>query len=302
MMRLWERFTPERAGPNGTCVVFGDFDGMHPGHMAAVSVMLITAAQKGLTPVVASFDRDQEGDERILTCENEKLHLLRQRGHKAGLFLSLPPCEVDEGFIAEALVGRLGARAVVAGANHDKLGLLRECGKKHGFEVVACDVATAGGDPIESGRIRDLILACDFEAAGLLMCHPHIVLGEVVKGKQLGRTIGLPTANIDFPKNKLLPPDGVYVTVTDLDGERRAGLSNIGLRPTVDNFAYRTVEAHILDYSGDIYGRELLLEIHKFIRGIRKFGGLDEVRAQVAKDLEAARGFIETLTAGFIPD
>lgn len=118
-------------------------------------------------------------------------------------------------------------------------------------------------------------------------------MGEVVRGKQLGRTVGQPTANIDFSQSKLLPPDGSYVTVTVVDGERRVGLTNIGKRPTVDNYDYTTIENHIMDFSGNLYGKVLVVEFHRFMRGVEKFDSLEAVQAQVARDVQSIRGYID---------
>jgi riboflavin kinase/FMN adenylyltransferase len=277
----------------GSCVVFGDFDGVTTGHRAAVEKLLETAAARGLTPVLVSFDRDTAGDGEILTSEEEKHHLLRDR--PVELMVSIPPRPVDEAFVKEVLSDKLGAKAVVAGANHDKLKLLRDCGGKYGFDVIECEVVQEDGAPVEAKRAMKALLAGDLETAERLMGHPHTVYGKVVPGKQLGRTIGQPTANISFVQNKLLPPDGSYVTVTTLDGVRHVGLANIGRRPTVDDFDYKTVENHIMNFSGNLYGKELALEIHRFIRPVQKFKNLDEVKVQIVKDVAAIRDYIDSL-------
>ena len=118
---------------------------------------------------------------------------------------------------------------------------------------------------------------------------PALLTGKVVHGKALGRTVGMPTANIDVTDENLLPECGVYATRIKVGGETYLAVTNIGLRPTVDNEQQVTVEAHILDFDQDIYGRVVELEVHKFLRPIRKFGSLEEVRKQVKKDIEEAK-------------
>ena len=277
-----------------SCVAFGDFDGIHTGHRAIVAKLLEEAGAKNLIPVIVSFDRDASGNTPILTSEDEKFSLLHEQPPE--LLVSLPPGTTDDAFVKDVLVDALGVKTVVTGANCKKIDFLHKCGWKYGFDVVECATVESDGEPVTAERIIEALQCCDFETAGRLMGHPHVIRGVVVTGKQLGRTIGLPTANIEFVPNKLLPPDGVYVTMTILDGARRVGLSNIGLRPTVDNFEYRTVENFIMDFSGDLYGMTLQLEVLRFIRGVSKFGSLSEVKLQVAKDMEVVREYIKSLT------
>ena len=118
---------------------------------------------------------------------------------------------------------------------------------------------------------------------------PVFLTGKVVHGKALGRTVGMPTANIEVTDVSLLPECGVYATCIRVDGEKYLAVTNIGLRPTVDNEPQVTVEAHILDFDQDIYGQSVELEVHKFLRPIQKFNSLEEVLEQVRKDIEEAK-------------
>ena len=276
-----------------SCVAFGDFDGMHTGHMAVITKLLEVAGLRGLAPVLISFNHDNDKRRQILTTENEKRRLLPFEPDLR--MVSLPKQRVNETFIRDVLVGTLRAAVVVAGANYRKLELLRAGSEKYGFELQICDVVKDSGAPVSTLRIAKALKANDLETANRLMGHPYIVCGTVVKGKQLGRTIGFPTANIDFAPNKLLPYDGVYVTTALMNGVRRPGLANIGLRPTVDNFDYRTVENFIMDFSGDLYGEELHVEVLRFIRGVKKFDGLNDVKQQVTKDMESVRSYVARL-------
>lgn len=277
---------------SGTCVAFGAFDGMHTGHRAITEKLAETAKAKSLTPVLVSFDADS-GTAKLLSSEKEKLYLLGNAPIEA--FLSLPPRALDAAFIKEVLVRQLGAKAVVMGQNHEELPLFKSAGGEHGFDVVECEVVKDDGLPVSSQLVTDALAACRMDDATRLLGHPHIVMGEVVRGKQLGRTVGQPTANIDFTQNKMLPPDGSYVTVTIVDGVRRVGLTNIGKRPTVDNYDYSTIENHILDFSGNLYGKQLVVEFHRFIRGVEKFDSLAAIQAQVAKDVQSIRDYIDSV-------
>ena len=128
-----------------------------------------------------------------------------------------------------------------------------------------------------------------------MLGHPYLVMGEVMHGKALGRTVGMPTANIGYKMYKQLPAYGVYGTISDIEGKDVKGLTNIGKRPSVDSFDYATIEAFLLDFSGDLYGKIITLEVHVFIRGVVKFNGLDEVKAQVNKDTESIRAYLDKL-------
>ena len=121
------------------------------------------------------------------------------------------------------------------------------------------------------------------------MRQPLVLTGKVVHGKALGRTVGMPTANIEVQDTSLLPECGVYATRISVGDKTYKAVTNIGLRPTVDNEPQITVEAHILDFEGDIYGENVVLEVHRFLRPIQKFGSLEEVHAQVKKDIETIR-------------
>lgn len=276
----------------GTCVAFGRFDGVHAGHRAVAETLAQTAQARGLVPVLVSL-APPDGATQILTTEAEKLYLLGDLPLET--LLTLPHQPVDKAFIQEVLVAELGAKAVVMGQNHPALPLLKSTGGAYGFDVVECEVVVDDGLPVCAQRVRDALAVCRLDEARRLLGHPHIVMGEVVRGKQLGRTVGQPTANIDFSQSKMLPPDGAYVTVTIVDGKRRVGLTNIGKRPTVDNYDYTTIENHILDFSGNLYGKVLVVEFHRFIRGVEKFDSLEAVQAQVARDVQSIRDYIENV-------
>jgi riboflavin kinase/FMN adenylyltransferase len=122
---------------------------------------------------------------------------------------------------------------------------------------------------------------------------PIFLTGKVVHGKALGRTVGMPTANIEVADKHLLPECGVYATCVLVEGKKYLAVTNIGLRPTVDQEQQVTVEAHILDFDQDIYGQSVELEVHKFLRPIRKFTSLEEVQKQVEKDIEEAKQYLQ---------
>ena len=142
---------------------------------------------------------------------------------------------------------------------------------------------TVDGIRVSSTHIRSLIEQGDMETAAKFLGHPHILSGEVVAGRQLGRTIGVPTANILIPEGVVLPKLGVYACLCRVDGHKYVAVTNIGSRPTVEGHQVRA-ESWLLDFEGDLYGRQITLEFVKFLRPEQKFGSLEELKAQIQAD------------------
>jgi riboflavin kinase/FMN adenylyltransferase len=276
---------------NNTCIALGNFDGMHRGHRAVLDTLVRVAAERGLTSVLLSFDCDeaQTGPKR-LTSETEKLLFLENSDLAA-----MVSCKMDGSDFSQILkaLARFGAKAVVVGKNDRRLALLQQHADAAGFELITCGVVEQDGAVLTTARAAALLQACDFTGLAELLGHQYCIYGEVLCGKQLGRTVGMPTANISFMSNKFLPPDGVYGTITVCGGVPYMGLANIGRRPTVDRFDYITVEDYLLDFSQDIYGQFIRMDVHAHIRGVEKFNSLAEVKKQVELDVQAVRSALE---------
>ena len=284
---------------SNTCVAFGDFDGVHLGHKAIIDA-LMKASKEGYTPIVVSFDYDSAllGDKKILSTEVEKEQLIGKLGPEV-----LVSYKIDEdnksqdikSFIKETLVDEMGAKAIVAGKDYCHISELRECAKELGFKLVECDTVLADGKAITAERIAAEINVSNISKANEMLGHPYILIGKVMHGKALGRTVGMPTANLGFGDNKLLPADGVYGTLSEIDGKNIEGLTNIGKRPSVDNYNYKTIETFLLDFKGDLYDKIIGLEVHAFIRGVKKFANLEEVKQQVNKDIKSIRDYLDKI-------
>jgi len=282
-----------------TCVAFGDFDGVHIGHRAVVDKMLELSKQD-ITSVVVSFEYDNAllEDKKVLSTELEKKNLLSENGPEVLISYKIDEQNKDipiESFIKEVIVDKLGAKFVVVGAQNENINTMRECSKEYGYELVECETVCVDNESVSSSSIMKQIIDGDVKKANELLGHPYLLMGEVMHGKALGRTVGMPTANLGYEQHKLLPNHGVYGTITDIDGSDVKGLTNIGKRPSVDNHDYVTIETFLLDFSGDLYGKILSLEIHAFIRGVLKFNSLDEVKAQVNNDIESIRSYLDKL-------
>jgi len=294
-------------------VVIGNFDGVHKGHQAVLrQAHALAAKQPGESRcVVLTFDPHPSevlgrGPKPRLTTMPMRIELLRANGADE---VVVEPFTTDlaawepERFARELLAGRLGARAVVVGTNfrfgHNRAGdfdTLSTLGAQHGFEAVAAAMTGDSEGPFSSTRVRTALAAGDVSRAAELLGRPHSLGGVVVKGDQRGRTIGFPTANLDGVE-EMLPAYGVYAIRVDLgsvshvlSGAPRLhdGVANIGMRPTVGGASLR-IEAHVFDYAGDLYGAPIRIELVERLRGEQKFAGIDELRAQIANDADAAR-------------
>ena len=284
-------------------VVIGNFDGVHRGHQAVLRQADALAKARGLRCVVLTFDPHPSevlgrGAPPRLTTLERRVELLRENG---ATDVAVEPFTIalaswtPAHFAEDLLAKRLEARAVVVGRNfrfgHKRAGdfdTLVELGAAHGFEAVAAEVAGDEEGPFSSTRVRDAIAAGDVDRAANVLGRPHSLSGMVEHGDARGRLIGFPTANLGGVA-EMLPAYGVYaVRVARADGATNDGVMNVGVRPTVDGMSLR-IEAHLFDFAGDLYGQRMRVDLIQRLRGEQKFAGIDELKAQIAKDAEAAR-------------
>ncbi len=302
-----DRITNAAALPDsmrGGIAALGNFDGFHLGHQAVVGRALDHAGRDRRPALVATFDPHPARLFRpdlppfALTTVPQRLDLFEGFGMDAAVVI---PFSRDlaalsaEDFVTEWLVGRLGVAGVVTGGDFTfgkgrsgDTAMLADLGRKHGFtaEVVA-PVADTGGT-ISSSRIRDCLKAADPAGAAALLTRPYTLRGLVEHGAKLGRTLGFPTANLrlgDYQR----PAYGVYaVMVTLASGACVKGVANIGIRPMIEP-PVELLEVWLLDWRGDLYGQEIAVELHAFLRGEAKFDGLEALTAAVHADADAAR-------------
>jgi riboflavin kinase/FMN adenylyltransferase len=291
-----------------TLVAIGNFDGVHRGHQAVIEASVARARAHQLRPLVLTFHPHPAEvlggrSQRVLTPLGRKVTLLTRLAPDLGVVVepftkelaAMSPGE----FVETVLVGALGAREVIVGQNFrfgaqrsGDLGTLRELGFPLGLEARAEPLVQDAGEPISSTRIRALIEHGRVSEAEQLLGRPHALSGLVVEGQKRGRTIGFPTVNLANILEQT-PADGVYATLVDelaADGTARAlacGVTNLGVRPTVE--AGRSVETHLLDFQGDLYGRELRLHFIARLRDEQRFGSLAELTQQLARDVAAGR-------------
>jgi riboflavin kinase/FMN adenylyltransferase len=283
-------------------VVIGNFDGVHLGHQAVLRQARALADARGLRCVVLTFDPHPSevlgrGVPPRLTTLARRIELLREHG---ATDVAVEPFTTElaswspDRFAKELLTDRLGTRVVVVGSNfrfgNKRAGdfdTLRMLGTSCGFEAVAAEIAGDDEGPFSSTRVRDAIAAGEVERAAAVLGRPHALSGVVEHGDARGRTIGFPTANLGGV-SEMLPPHGVYAVRVSHGEETHGGVMNLGVRPTVDGLSLR-IEAHLFDFAADLYGATLRVSLVARLRGEQKFAGLDELKAQIAKDAEAAR-------------
>ena len=280
---------------DNACAAFGRFDGLHKGHRNLVQTLVREAQKRGLPSVLVSFV-PPEGT-FVYTTEEEKAFLLKNSGLDV-----LISCSEKEKSDPAALIKKTGASRIVCGdcrGNKDDCAegapaqcaqlAIRKAAQELGIPIVMCEEVFENGEAISMPMLDAAFERGDFDAFSRLCGRPYMMAGKVLHGKGLGRTVGMPTANLGLAPNKKKPPEGVYATLTRIDGEVFKGLTHVGRRPSVDNDTNISTETLLLDFSRDIYGKKIELYVCAFIRGIMKLNGLAEVQKQVQKDIVAAR-------------
>jgi riboflavin kinase/FMN adenylyltransferase len=285
-------------------LTLGNFDGLHRGHRAIVERARAAAAARGGRVVALTFHPHPiavlapERATPMIQSLHDRLAGLRGLGVDVVVaqrftrtFASFAP----EAFVEQFLLRSLGLLHVVVGYNvtfgQGRTGTaetLAALGARLGFEVETVGPVTIDGVAVSSSAIRKALGAGDVERGAALLGHAHRLRGRVVTGERRGRTLGFPTANLHVPPRVLVPAHGVYAVRAHLGGAVHPGVLNIGVRPTFGE-ARRTIEAHLLDWDGDCYGRWLELELVARLRGEQRFDGPDALRAQIAADVANAR-------------
>jgi len=289
----------------GSVVTVGTFDGLHRGHAVLIERLLAAARAERCRSVVATFEPHPlrvvrpEAAPALLTTREEKLELLGQMGVDAVALIAFTKglaALTPEEFARILLVERLGARRVVIGYDHgfgrDRTGdaaTLRAVGEREGFSVDVVPPVMHDREPVSSSRIRRALQNGDMASAATGLGRPYGMRGRVVAGDGRGRTLGFPTANLALnDPHKLLPLDGIYAVRADVDGELRDGVLHLGPRPTYPGAA-PTVELHLLDFDGDLYGRDVALQFCTRLRGIESFPDSASLSAAIESDCVAAR-------------
>ncbi|HEY2804586.1 MAG TPA: bifunctional riboflavin kinase/FAD synthetase [Gemmatimonadales bacterium] len=288
-----------------TVVTVGTFDGVHRGHGAVLDEIARRARASGRRSVLVTFDPhpleivNPQAAPQLLTLADEKRQILSQSPVDEVAFVPFTPVLRDlspDAFVREVLEARFRIAELVIGHDHgfgrDRSGdveFLRRLGATDGFAVdVVPAVLLPDGRPISSTLIRRAIAGGDLDTAARALGRRYSVSGQVEQGAGRGKTIGIPTINLALPSpRKLLPPDGVYACQVVWDGNTWGAMANLGPRPTFGEHA-RGLEAHLFEFSGDLYGKAVTVEFVKRLRDVIKFASVDALKLQLGADRQAA--------------
>ncbi|MFM6951150.1 MAG: bifunctional riboflavin kinase/FAD synthetase [Novosphingobium sp.] len=288
----------------GGIIALGNFDGFHLGHQAVAGEAIAWAKSEGRPAIIATFDPHPvlffkpDAEPFRLTTLDQRQELFAAAGADAMLVFAFDAelaATTAEDFMAKLLVERLGAAGVVTGEDFTfgkgrggSVELLKTRGAELGLSSRAVGPVTEGGEVVSSSRIREALRSGDCETATRLLTRPFAIRGLVQHGDKVGRTIGFPTANLPLG-NYLRPHYGIYAVSSQLaDGTRLHGAANLGIRPSFDP-PKELLEPHFFDWSGDLYGQEIEVAFHHFLRPEAKFDSLDALTRQMLVDCDQAR-------------
>ena len=312
-MKIYNHIDEFEAIPNA-CVTIGTFDGVHIGHQKIISRLQEVATQHGGETVILTFFphprmilHPDDQNIKLISTLNEKAAKLAEHGID---HLIITPFTRDfsnlspEEYIREILVNKIGIKQIVIGYDHrfgkDRKGGLEELqhfSVDFDYMVEEIPEQDINDVAVSSTKIRNAILSGDVETANDFLGYPFQLRGKVIKGDQIGRTLGFPTANLFIEESyKLIPSDGIYAVRLDImngnePAEQVAGMAYIGDRPTINGMS-RNIEVNIFDFNKDIYGRMIRMQFLKYLRGDQKFNSLDELKEQLKRDEKAARTFL----------
>jgi riboflavin kinase/FMN adenylyltransferase len=293
-------------------LTIGTFDGVHIGHQRIINQLNEVAQLKNGESVLFTFYPhprmiifpDNHGLKLIQTQE-EKLQKLNRMGLQNVIvypFTKEFSRLTGTQFVRDFLVNKLNVKTIVIGYDHQfgrnregTLKLLHELSPVYGFDVIEIEAQDIDDVNVSSTKIRTAIAEGDIQTANSYLGEPFQINGKIIKGQQIGRKIGFPTANLSIDNDlKLLPKNGAYVVRCTMEnGGVYYGMLNIGVRPTISNHEGLSIEVHLLDFEGDLYGQHLQVELLDFLREEKKFSTLEELTIQLTADEQLVRHFIE---------
>lgn len=278
----------------GTALTIGKFDGFHKGHRLLLQEISDYSAKTGAEAVC--YKLEFGGDSILSREEQEKV--ISGYGISRLCRVEFTPEYADvlaEDFVRDIIHEELGAEYVVVGSDfrfgRDRAGdvhLLEELSDKYGYKVKSFDKLVMDGEIVSSTRIRHLLEEGLVDEASKLLGKDYDLTGTVADGKKLGRSLGYPTLNLQFPENKILPRLGVYSSITVIGDDTYNSITNVGRRPSVDDGDEVNIETFIYDFNDDIYGREVSVKLTHFLRDERRFESLEALKNQIAIDIDEA--------------
>lgn len=287
-----------------TVLSLGKFDGIHRGHELLLEY-LAAKKEEGLSSVIFTFDipprkNVEQVEAKVLTTNEEKMHIFEHAGIDYLVecpFTQEIMCMEAEDFIGK-IAEQLHVKCVVVGEDfhfgHNRRGdyqMLQRFAKAYGYEVIVVKKMQEDARDISSTFVREEIAAGNIEKANHLLGYRYFVTSRVAHGNQIGRTIGIPTINQLPPEEKLLPPNGVYVTEVYIDEKKYRGITNVGCKPTIQGKNPIGVETHLLDFKEDVYDKMVTVEFISRVREERKFASIEELKGQMQNDIAFGRAY-----------
>jgi riboflavin kinase/FMN adenylyltransferase len=292
-----------------TAVALGNFDGLHIGHMSLLKKIKEREESEGLASCVWTFTEHTlnilKSDFHVpyITEKDEKIEILQQENIDCLVFqdFNLVRYLAPEEFIEKILINDLNAQTVVCGYNFrfgrngaGDADFLKARLERENIKTVIIPPVICEGQAVSSSFVRTLIQIGDMPRARKFLGRPFSIKFPVVYGKQLGRNIGVPTMNQIFPTGHVIPACGIYACTCEVGNRMYKAVTNIGVRPTIKDGDFLNSETHLIDFDGDLYGRNIKVNFHFKFRDEIKFSNLDELQEQIKKDIEFARSRIET--------
>lgn len=282
-----------------TAVTLGKFNAFHLGHRKLIEYIQKQKNEKGLETTVFSFDTAHIMGQPMIMTKEERIEICREMDIDNLIFypvnketMSMEP----EKFIEEILVEKFHSRVVVTGKDFcfgknrsGNVDMLQKYSEKYGYELIVVDSVCHDENKVSSTTIKELLSQGNVDDANEMLGYNFFMMGKVVRGKQLGRTIGIRTINIIPDKEKIVPLNGVYKSNVYIHGNRYTGITNVGINPTVDSDGNTKVETHILDFNEEIYGETVKIEFVKFIRNEKKFLSIEALKRQISLDISEAK-------------
>jgi riboflavin kinase/FMN adenylyltransferase len=304
-MKIIHAATELKPGKRRVCLALGFFDGVHLGHQAVISTSAQPARDAGGTPVVVTFDPHPvkvlrpNNAPHLLTATQHKIALIRDLGVAHLLVLHFDrafAATAPEDFVRQLVENSKPLREICVGhewsfgkGRAGNLALLKQLGEKWDFNVIGVEAVRVNGEVVSSTAIRQAVETGNLVKATQMLGREYTILGTVVRGAQLGRKLGFPTANLSAHSEQF-PPNGVYVTEARIGGAIYRGVANLGFRPTVaGQESERMLELHLFDLDLEIYGEEMEVRFLRYLRSEQKFANLEALQAQIAADVRQAR-------------
>lgn len=289
-----------------TVIALGTFDGLHLGHIDVINTAKDYAERSGLKLAVFTFSnhplaliRPDLVPVRIISAE-EKIKLLESFG--VDYLINIPFTEEFAALSPDEFLDRLACfnyRCLVVGENFTygflgsgKTETLERSGRKNGFDVIVRPLVKMNGNVVSSTGIRNLIQAGHIEYANRMLGRAYAITGKIVHGEQRGRKLGFPTANIELLHGEMaVPAPGVYAVTASIEGSIYEGMGNIGNNPTFNDVEHARLEVNLFNCSGDLYGKTMSVQFHKYIRAEKKFSGVEELCRQIEEDKKAIKTY-----------